>query len=97
MTRAIPGQPVTTGYRPGDGLDALLAMQLAIADQQDPYHCAVCQRHIGWWHYGFPFPLCCFCIERTRGNPRLCCPPYAKQPCQREECRTTTTYQVARG
>lgn len=60
----------------------LLAGQLTIARQQDGAHCAVCGRHIGFWFYGFPYPLCCLCLDRKRGPVQLQCPA-RYEPCTR--------------
>lgn len=84
-------------YRRGDGLDALTRAQLAVAGRQDKHHCAVCGCHIGWWFYGFPFPLCASCKDRDGVLPewlwkragvifaqvpeRLRCPPPRRRPC----------------
>jgi hypothetical protein len=77
-------------YRRGDGLEALIGMELAIADQQDPDHCAVCGWHLGHWYYGFPFPLCPACNAISRRPVRLQCPWPSPRPCQRQECRKPT-------
>jgi len=73
-------------WRPGDGFDALIGMQLAIADQQDPHHCAVCGWHLGRWYYGFPFPLCPNCNDIGRRPVRLRCPWPGRRPCRLPEC-----------
>lgn len=79
-----------TNYKPGDGFDALIKHELAVAALQDPTHCAVCECHLGMWYYGFPFPLCADCNERKRRGRRLCCPPMRKRRCGRPECQNSS-------
>lgn len=74
-------------YRRGDGIDALLHLQLWIAARQDRHHCSVCGRHIGWF-YGFPFPLCCWCVDKRTGPVQLSCPPTPWAGCDRAECQS---------
>jgi hypothetical protein len=42
----------------------LIDRQLVIAAQADPSRCSECGRHLERWYYGFPLPLCCFCVGR---------------------------------
>ena len=44
-------------------LQESLDQDLAIARQADPNHCSKCGRYLDRWYYGFPLPLCTFCIH----------------------------------
>lgn len=54
-------------------LDSLLERQRAIAAQADPHKCSACGRHLDRWYYGYPLPLCAFCIDaRSWGTCPIC-------------------------
>lgn len=62
-------------------LQDLLDRQLAIAAQADPHHCSECGRELERWHYGFPLPLCAFCIDaRNWGYCPDCHGTYRQEP-----------------
>jgi hypothetical protein len=70
-TEGLGSPPLVIHRHQHDHIPPLVRAQLVIAARQDPEHCAGCGRHIGSWYLGFPFPLCCWCLDATR-------PPFAR-------------------
>ena len=50
------------------GLDALLTLQLIQCEYVPQDNCSQCDRDLGRWFYGFPMPLCPFCMDRERAG-----------------------------
>ena len=53
------------------GMDTLLTLQLIQCEYVPHDMCSGCARDLGMWFYGFPMPLCVFCLDlRRRGLAR---------------------------